>query len=295
MDTNLLGSYNVTYNVSDASFAAVEVVRNEELELYSVGITPAVSTSLITGDNVDITVQFKNSGPVTVNNSRSTYISIQIGKDNNNLDIVRRALLNQTASNLATGKLVFSYTIVSGDVTDEDGISIIGNSINTVITDSGNNSADTTFNFVAHNSQYLVKAVYINEVAPKGSTGYNSGNPWLELYNGTNTAISLANMKLQINGSALNEINLTQTVNSKTFSIVTLPGTFTINTNDIVTLIDADSNVISGTGQIVEHTNESWARTTTGEYSFTSTPTPAAVNIINLPGAGLTGDLYYSI
>ena len=298
VDTNLLGSYNVTYNVSDASGnAAVEVVRNVIVRDYiqTVGITPAVSTKafLITGDNVDITVQFKNSGPVTVNNSSSTYISIQIGKDNNNLDIVRRALLNQTASNLATGKLVFSYTIVSGDVTDEDGISIIGNSINTVITDSGNNSADTTFNFVAHNSQYLVKAVYINEVAPKGSTGYNSGNPWLELYNGTNTAISLANMKLQINGSALNEINLTQTVNSKTFSIVTLPGTFTINTNDIVTLIDADSNVISGTGQIVElNTNESWARTTTGEYSFTSTPTPGAVNIINLPGAGLTGDPY---
>ena len=220
VDTNLLGSYNVTYNVSDASGnAAVEVVRNVIVRDYiqTVGITPAVSTKafLITGDNVDITVQFKNSGPVIVNNSSSTYISIQIGKDNNNLDIVRRALLNQTASNLATGKLVFSYTIVSGDVTDEDGISIIGNSINTVITDSGNNSADTTFNFVAHNSQYLVKAVYINEVAPKGSTGYNSGNPWLELYNGTNTAISLANMKLQINGSALNEINLTQTVNSK--------------------------------------------------------------------------------
>ena len=164
VDTNLLGSYNVTYNVSDASGnAAVEVVRNVIVRDYiqTVGITHAVSTKafLITGDNVDITVQFKNSGPVIVNNSSSTYISIQIGKDNNNLDIVRRALLNQTASNLATGKLVFSYTIVSGDVTDEDGISIVGNSINTVITDSGNNSADTTFNFVAHNSQYLVKAV----------------------------------------------------------------------------------------------------------------------------------------
>jgi len=145
-------------------------------------------------------------------------------------------------------------------------------------------------------------AVLVNEVADKGSTsGPCEGRDWVELFNPSETgAVNMTAWVLHDDKGAQDEDAFTFA--RGTAVAVIGPGEYTVLCNkgddaavspqfgiggdDTVTLVDADGNVVSTSGELGDEgvLDLTWARNDEGGFEYTATPTPGAANEITEGG-----------
>mmetsp|Transcript_2552 Transcript_2552/g.4215 ORF Transcript_2552/g.4215 Transcript_2552/m.4215 type:complete len:838 (+) Transcript_2552:29-2542(+) len=139
-------------------------------------------------------------------------------------------------------------------------------------------------------------AVVVNEVAYAGSPGVCDGSDWIELLNAGATALDLANYTLHDDKGPGDE-------NAKVFGegevileagdfVVLCKGVhfeFGVGGGDAVTVLDAEQNLVStseampGTGSNLQ----TFARFENG-YTYTSSPTPGAKNVLTQDATNVT-------
>ena len=129
------------------------------------------------------------------------------------------------------------------------------------------------------------KAIVVNEIIPN-PVGDDTAGEWIELYNSSSERVNLKSWIFQDSGSSLHTIQNDLYIESKSYLLVyrNISSLTLNNGGDKVKLYQPNNVLLSSTSYLDDgEEGWSWARSSTGKWSWTTKPTAGKVNIISLP------------
>ena len=132
---------------------------------------------------------------------------------------------------------------------------------------------------------FYSNAITINEIMPN-PVGDDTAGEWIELYNSSAERVNLKGWIFQDSGLTQHIIQNDLYIESRSYLLVyrNISGLTLNNDGDEVKLYQPNNVLLSNASYINDgEEGWTWARGPTGEWSWTTTPTMADVNIISLP------------